>query len=298
MKTSYFPEGGQWLRGILHCHSTVTDGSFSPEELVRIYKEAGYSFLTISDHNILKLHKQLEDEDFVLLSGLEHDLAYTDDKCVHLVGTMPAGREATGYDCRRYSPEELSAQQLTDMMKADGQFVGLAHPVWSRMDMDEVLELEGFDGIEVYNSDSEHHSRGGLGEIFWEMLLRRGRKVWALAADDTHGEIDLFGGWLMVRAEKNESAILEALRSGSFYASCGPEIFDFGIEDGKVYVDCSDCREIHFVTYPPRGRSCWAKDGEMLTHAEHSLSGRESYVHVICADEKGRCAWSNPIFFD
>lgn len=43
---------GQWYKGNLHCHTTVSDGSLTPEEVVTLYKSNGYSFLAISDHNI------------------------------------------------------------------------------------------------------------------------------------------------------------------------------------------------------------------------------------------------------
>ena len=54
MKKSYFPEGGVWLKGNSHSHSTVSDGVFTPEELAEAYASAGYDFLAMTDHNILE----------------------------------------------------------------------------------------------------------------------------------------------------------------------------------------------------------------------------------------------------
>lgn len=45
------PEG--WLKGNLHCHSLWSDGDQFPELAALWYREHGYSFLGISDHNIL-----------------------------------------------------------------------------------------------------------------------------------------------------------------------------------------------------------------------------------------------------
>lgn len=299
MKKSYFPEKGLWLKGLLHTHTTLSDGSFSPELLIAIYRQAGYGFAAIADHNILRCHRNLSDGNIVVLGGVEHDLAYSDDKCVHLVGTVKPGAESTSYECRRYSADEISDQQLVELMAADGQLVTLCHPVWSRMEMDEVLKLQGFHTIEVFNSDSEHHSGAGSGELFWEMLLRQGRKVWAVATDDTHGAADFFGGWIVVKAaEKSEEAILNAIFDGSFYASCGPEIFDFGLDGDKVYLDCSAVRKIAFISYPPRGHAEFADGDTLLYGGEHKLTGREKYIRVVIEDKVGRCAWSNPIFFD
>ena len=298
MKKSYFGSKGLWLKGNIHSHSTVSDGKLSPQELVRSYKEKGYDFLSLTDHNILVSHAALSDEGFTLLAGLEHDLEYSADKCIHLVGTAAHGKDSTGYDCRRYSASELSDRQLTKLMKEDGQFVSLAHPVWSRMEMSELENLSDFDAIEVYNNGTEHLCHSGNAEVLWELLLRQGRKLLATAVDDVHGEDDLFGGWICLLAEdRSEKAILKALAAGQFYASSGPEIKDFGIEDGQLYVESSPCRELHFVTYPPRGSSVFA-DGVSLESARHQLTGRESYARVVCVDEEGRSAWSNPIYFD
>ena len=81
-------------------------------------------------------------------------------------------------------------------------------------------------------------------------------------------------------------------------ATSGPVIHDFGMDGDCVYVSCSDCREIHFVTYAPRGKSFFAGAGKPLTAASYRLTGKESYVRVVCVDENGHSAWSNPIFFD
>lgn len=298
MRISYFPTEGLWLKGNMHSHSTVSDGAFSPSELAQLYMDKGYDFLSLSDHNIFLSHDGLAADSFLLLTGVEHDIAYNEDKCVHVVGTGAAGRTATSYDCRCYSKDELTDQQLVDQMYADGQFVTLAHPVWSRMEPDELMALDHFHAIEVYNNGTEHLCHGGNAELYWDLLLRHGRHVFATASDDVHGPDDLFGGWLCVKAAAHTpKAILDALFSGAFYASSGPEIYDFGLQDGSAYVTCSPCREIHFVTYPPRGKSFFAQAGAELENSIHPLTWRESYVRVVCVDFEGRCAWTQAIFF-
>ena len=123
MKQSYFPEGGVWLKGNIHSHSTVSDGLFTPKELAELYASQGYAFLSVTDHNVFVHHKELPEEEIILLTGLEHDIEYSADKCTHVVGNASIGKETTDYLCKRYSAEELMDQQLVDMMRADGQFV-------------------------------------------------------------------------------------------------------------------------------------------------------------------------------
>jgi hypothetical protein len=299
MKKSYFPEEGVWLKGNIHSHSSVSDGLFTPKELAELYASHGYAFLSMTDHNVLVAHSELPEEEIILLTGLEHDIEYSADKCTHVVGNSAAGKNTTDYLCKRYSSRELTDQQLVDLMRGDGQFVSLAHPVWSRMEVEEILGLENIHAIEVFNNGTEHLCHGGNAEVWWDMLLRRGKKVFATAVDDVHVADDLFGGWVWVKAaDRSREAIMEALFNGAFYASTGPVIHDFGVEDGQAYVSCSDCREIHFVTYPPRGDSFFAEEGVCLKEGTHTLTGREAYVRAVCVDSQGRWAWSNPIFFD
>lgn len=299
MKQSYFPEKGIWLRGNIHGHSTVSDGMFTPEELAKDYAEKGYDFLSMTDHNILAPHDDLAKDGFLLLTGLEHDIEYSPDKCIHLVGLSAAGRDDTDYLCKRYSKEELTCQRLVDMMRLDGQFVSLAHPVWSRMKWEELLSLTGYHAIEVYNNGTEHLCHGGNAEVLWDLLLREGRRVFATAVDDVHVAGDLYGGWIWVKAgERSKEAVLEALYSGAYYSTSGPVIHDFGVDGERVYISCSNCREIHFITYSPRGKTFFAEEGKPLTRAAHTLTGQEAYVRAVCVDANGYSAWTNPIFFD
>lgn len=299
MKKSYFSNDGVWLKGNLHSHTTVSDGVIAPADIARLYHARGYDFLSMTDHNIFMPHSELPEEQLILLTGVEHDIEYNTDKCIHVVGTGTVGKDSTNYLCKRYSASELTDQQLINMMREDGQFIALAHPIWSRMEPEEVLSLNGFHAMEVYNNGTEHLCHGGNAEIYWDMLLRHGKCVFATASDDVHVPYDLFGGWVWVKAtQRSPQAILEALFNGIFYASSGPVIHDCGMDDDKVYVSCSDCREIHFVTYPPRGKSYFAESGALLTEATHTLTGREAYVRIVCVNNEGRSAWTNPIFFD
>ena len=103
-------------------------------------------------------------------------------------------------------------------------------------------------------------------------------------------------GWTMIKAEElTPVAVLEALRSGQFYASCGPVIDDFRIKDGTVSLACSPVVEVHFVAQFSHGRSHYAGDGETLTSAEFTLREGTQFVRAEIVDEKGHHAWTNPL---
>ena len=50
---SKFPPLGasRWYKGMLHSHTLWSDGYVLPEQAVKVYKDAGYDFLSITDHN-------------------------------------------------------------------------------------------------------------------------------------------------------------------------------------------------------------------------------------------------------
>lgn len=71
MRKYLLPENGTFYKANLHCHSTVSDGEYSPEELKKRYMEQGYSVLAYTDHHLMVPHSELTDENFVALIGWE-----------------------------------------------------------------------------------------------------------------------------------------------------------------------------------------------------------------------------------
>src|SRR5262245_21724371 len=43
----------RWYKGNTHTHTINSDGDSTPDEVVRWYREHGYNFLVLSDHNYL-----------------------------------------------------------------------------------------------------------------------------------------------------------------------------------------------------------------------------------------------------
>ena len=304
MEQSFFPEEGRWYRGNIHSHTTRTDGLCPPAQQIRDYSEQGYDFLAITDHNVIDSHRLGEGLPICMIPGWERDIRHCSDntKCIHVVGLVPSpAQETPCREARRCSCLEIPDQQLLDEMRSDGQFVVLAHPHWSGMTPSEVMSLTGFNAIEVFNTGCERLMHAGRADLYWDLLLQSGRRVWGVACDDTHGKTqksDRFGGWVMVRTEIcSPPEILAAMSAGTYYFSQGPVIHDWGIREDTVYFRCSPCPEIHVTTYPPRGSSCYAPEGEMLTEIAYPLKGGELYIRVECIDKEGHTAWTNPHFF-
>ena len=43
-----------WYRANMHCHTTVSDGHYSPEDIKKAYKDMGYSIVAYTDHELIK----------------------------------------------------------------------------------------------------------------------------------------------------------------------------------------------------------------------------------------------------
>ncbi len=300
-----FSKDGNWYRGNLHCHTSNSDGELHPDEVIRRYQEAGYHFLAITDHNRFTDSKQYNKESFILIPGIEVDTAQPDPlriyHCVGIPGKDSRRAFADGEAFKADTWEGIqSAQKLIEELSEKGMMSFFCHPVWSRLDLEDYLDLDGCFSLEIYNHGCEMANRTGLAVRDWDSLLRRGRRIWGIATDDCHHRIDdRFGGWVMVKAPRlTEEEILKSLMQGNFYSSSGPEIYDFGVRDGQVYVECSPVREIHFVCYEHWGKSIHAGEKGTINAAVHKLTGKERYVRAECVDSAGRTAWSNPIFLN
>ena len=45
----------RWYKGSLHAHSTESDGDESPENVAQWFRDHGYDWLVLSDHNRLTI---------------------------------------------------------------------------------------------------------------------------------------------------------------------------------------------------------------------------------------------------
>ena len=79
MKTFLLPEKGKFYKANLHSHSTVSDGALTPDELKNRYKAKGYSVLAFTDHELIVDHSELDDTDFLTITGMEYGILEKSD---------------------------------------------------------------------------------------------------------------------------------------------------------------------------------------------------------------------------
>lgn len=60
----------RWYKGNLHSHTTNSDGVWTPEQSAKNYRDAGYSFLCFSDHDLYTdYRRELGEKNFLILPG-------------------------------------------------------------------------------------------------------------------------------------------------------------------------------------------------------------------------------------
>ena len=285
-----FRQPGQWYRGNTHSHSTESDGQLPMSDRFEAYREAGYDFLVLTDHRKVNDVSAYSTSDFLAISGSEvHPPNPYGGATYHFV----AINIHETLNCAKMHPNAV-----LDEIKAQGGEAVLCHPYWSGHTITDYLPLRGYFAIEVYNDGCMEIGKG-FSEQAWDDLLDRGGPVLGIASDDSHGtEHDCFHGWIMVKAEYlTIESIMEALRTGAFYSTLGPEIEDMALEGNAVTVKCSPAQSIVFKAECSRGRRILPQEGGLLTEATYSVPNGTKYVRVEVTDETGKKAWSNPFFF-
>lgn len=295
---------GNWYKGTTHAHTSVSDGRMSPRELTDLYKENGYSFVALTDHCVYGVHSELEDDRFIILPGVELDIIDAGvipggkTFCHHVVGLAIPGENTFKHGYRfEYDKIKTRVNDIIAMLVKGGNCCIYAHPSWSHVRHEEMDTIEGIIGMEIYNNTCQVSCYSGYADSYFDRLIYDGRKILCFASDDTHqGKKDYMGGFIWVKAKSlTHQDIFDAIMAGSFYASNGPRIEDFYIEDGKAAVSCSPCRSIAFLADNIFGAARNAED-TLMTAGEYTLNGKESYVRVVCEDEYGKKAWSQPIW--
>lgn len=296
-----FCRPGQFWRGNLHTHSTLSDGHRSPQEVCRFYETSGYDFLALTEHFLEQYGWPLADtrpfrtDRFTTIIGAE--LHPARDR-------MELGREwhilAVGlpFDFAPSPPDETGPQLAQRALDA-GAYVVAAHPQWYLMTDRDVAALGPIHAVEIFNAGCHDDSDTADAIYMLDLVLARGQRVTGCATDDAHfvaNTHDRAAGWVMVKSETLEpDALLAALKAGDYYSSTGPVIHDLTIEPGQcLSVRCSPAERVILLganaTYQPLGE-------QGITEAKFDLSRWKSpYARVLVRDAAGKKAWTNPVW--
>ena len=293
------------LKGALHCHTTRSDGKGDPAEVIALHKANGYDFMALTDHRLYN-YDNFGEENITIIPGMEIDVNFkkrdrrTAVHCHHVVSIGPLEGNGFAQDQRFErlfidQPEET--QPVLDMLHENGNMTIYCHPEWSGTPARDFDMLRGNFAMEIWNSGCVIENRMDMNAAYWDELLAQGQQIYCVATDDGHEMHHHCNGWVMVRSENNVPAILDALKRGAFYASSGPEIYDFYVENGEAHIKCSPVKEIYFHHLYTPFRVIEAEAGGSVTSGSVKLRAG-IYIRASVLDEKGRRAWTNPIFLE
>ena len=302
------PNSHQWFKGNTHTHTVNSDGDSTPDEVVRWYRERGYHFLVLTDHNFLTSVDGLNavlgaDQRFLVIRGEEVTDRFG-TKALHINGLDPAAL---------VPPQGGTSvvdvlQRNVDAIRRERGIPHINHPNFSwAVTADELAAVRNTRLFEVFNGHPQVNNLGGGGvpglEETWDTILSRGHLLYGLAVDDAHtfkqpGNPDVPGpgrGWVVVRAPRLEArAIVDAIEQGEFYASTGVELEEYERTSDRITL------RVKATSYSKYRVQFIGSGGRILQevttpNAAYTFQGHEGYVRAKVIESNGQVAWTQPV---
>lgn len=325
---SLFPQNSHFYKCNLHCHTVISDGTMTPEEVKAAYMAGGYSVVAFTDHEVMLPHHDLTDDRFIAITGFEtavkkhqHEHTGTHQPVYHLnllalspdtdtqpyinydnltPGNCRAYLDRVKYaTARPYNYETEGVNELIRLANEAGFLVTLNHPYWSLVPEEEYAALDGLHAVEISNYGCRHNGDCSATSAF--PLWRQGKRVFPIGSDDNHnwpGEPDSFGAFTMLAAtEFSYRGLMEAYANGALYASEGPSILDLDYEGGRLTVRTSPAAAILLCS---EGRQVLHCEGVGIEEACFAVDPNAvgAYFRVEVLDAAGHRAYSRAYFLD
>lgn len=302
------PDDGNLYKANLHCHTTVSDGAFTPREIKDMYLAEGYHAVAYTDHKVCAPHNELTDDGFVALSGVEIAFGIGRKSSVHICGI--SRDPAAELEIPNYPLDDITKiNEGIALLNERGYITTMNHPRWSGMSMDALAAMDGFANIEVFNGFEAVQDGYSSSDAIYELELRRGRRVMPIATDDSHREseggkpgLEYFRGFTVIKAPSlTYSSLISALDSGAFYASTGPMFKNLWIEDGYLNVECTPVCGVYVHGQLYSHRAALINAADTIESARIKIPdgfATSDYLFVQIVDSRGGRAWSAPHYLN
>jgi hypothetical protein len=291
-----------WFRGNLHTHTTNSDGDSPPDEVVAWYRDAGYDFLALTDHDLVTLPSDHREPAGPML------LVHGEEVTAGNIHLNALGIRETLLPVRCESALE-TLQTNAGAIRAASAVPSVNHPNfrWQLTPAD-LAALRGVRLFEVHNAGPETNNTGGRpghpsSEQIWDYVLSAGQRMFGIAVDDAHffrvwGRLYSNPGraWVQVRAARlDEASLLTALEAGECYASTGVQLADIVFDGGALAIDIVPQWDLEYhTTFIGRGGKVLDTVGGL--EPRYRLTGSEGYVRARVDDSDGLSAWVQPQF--
>jgi len=215
----------RYVKANLHCHTTQSDGLYTPEKIKKLYKEKGYEVVAFTDHEIIFDNSRLNDEDFIALTATEYSITnhvtpvtdtyidynnwqmtFRDKKTIHFNLYAKNQHQTFHPACNinnlwvdqreQYGGIEMdgyervltkeSINETIKRVKEAGFLIQLNHPDWSLLTSDDYLNMDGLWGLEIYNYGTSKESGMDYVPGIYDAMLRMGKNVCCTMGDDNH----------------------------------------------------------------------------------------------------------------
>ena len=239
-----------------------------------------------------------------VLSGCEYSVGTVSEEyeAFHIIGVgMTSDPEVPTAWKDMKKTAKPKASEIIKMIKKRNGIAILCYPAHNANTAETLLDIGEFDGIEIFNSETEYgfSAIGYAGDIIDRLALFGLRPTLVASNGESCYEGEEFSCAVMVEAtDMDTDHILRALRQGRFYSTEGPEIHLERVGADKVRVTCSPAVKIEFFSDGIRDYEEKTVEGENLIEAEYCIKNGEKYVRAEITDENGLKAWSNIISFD
>ncbi len=336
MRKYLLPEKGNFYKANLHCHTNISDGRLSPEEVKATYMDLGYSVVAYTDHNILVPHNELTDETFVALNGVELSVVEErDDIIIHkrkvchmnLIGLTPEtitqpfwhrtkyldgknamkNRHLVKWDTslpdyeRQHSGEGIS--EIMNGAREKGFYVIYNHPTWALENYDNYMKYTGMHAVEMFNGNCLTKGFEEENGRVYDDMLRGGKRIFCVGSDDNHNghpkgsrRYDSGVAFTMIRAE---SLSYQSITEALLRG-------DFYASEGpEIYSLWYEDGEVHitcsdadriYCTFDMRNKSIAHMETEPLRAASFVLPEGYGYFRITVVDRTGKKACTNAYF--
>ncbi|AGP40175.1 hypothetical protein SCE1572_40140 [Sorangium cellulosum So0157-2] len=294
-------------RGNLHTHTSRSDGDSEPREVVRWYRDNGYAFVALTDHNQRvdpAMFRDFEAQpNFVVLPGEEITMS-AEGRQVH-VNALCTRATIGGGD---FPTKGEALSWAVGRVRAQGGVALINHPNfdWALTGGD-LLGAPAAELLEIHSGHPYVHTEGDAArpshEALWDTVLTArgfvGGGIVGVAVDDLHqlvagsnapaagpgrGFVEVFS------REVSRPAICGALAAGRLYASSGARLRRISIGGDAFSVWPVAAGAV--VEFVGRGGRVLERQQPLAGRATYRLRGGERYVRARITRPDGKRAWT------
>jgi len=310
----------RWYLGNTHTHTINSDGDAAPDAVVRWYREHGYHFVVLTDHDCRTPIDGLNavfgaPGKFLIIAGVEVTDRFPRDPAA---GTTALPVHSTGINVGEAVPPQ-GGSSIAETLRRDARAVRAAggvpaanHPNfhWA-LTAEHIVAAEDVKHFELHNAHPLVNNRGGGGkpstEEIWDQVLSTGRVLYALASDDAHHFYGEFtrsrtnpgrAGIFVRAAELTAAAIAAAIDRGDFYATTGVRLESYEADATAIRITLPQSPDPNARRYRTffigRGGTVLQRDDSLKP--SYAFRGDELYVRARIEASDGSVAWTQPVF--